>query len=233
MENFRSCLYYLKLNAGDFTTKWEACELSRKVPQRGLIKWFDTDGNRALMRKKKDQTYFKRNHFFRLCFSENVSQTFIFLSFFFIFFLTENGIKRREKMNQQTSEVRKNKRKPSMQPILFSVEQAEQAGRLCGEKCTDGGRRRGRGPHFGMQLRGSSCWISTVAMAAPGATTCPIDFSSATNWTIFHGVMLRATACLFSYPAVDHAMCPVWGVQLTTSTGLDLLFKISRNAGEK
>lgn len=84
-----------------------------------------------------------------------------------------------------------------------------------------------------MQLRGSSCWISTVAVAQPGATTCPIDFSSATNWTIFHGVMLWATACLFSYPSVDPAMCPVWDAQLTTSTGLDLLFIINRNAGEK
>lgn len=86
---------------------------------------------------------------------------------------------------------------------------------------------------FGKQLRGSRCWISAVAVAEPKAAACPIDFSSATNWTIFHGVMLRVTACLFSYPSIAHATCPAWGAQLRASTVLDLRFKINRNAGEK
>lgn len=63
---------------------------------------------------------------------------------------------------------------------------------------------------FGKQLRGSSCWISAVAVAEPEAAACPIDFSSETNWTIFHGVTLRATACLFSYPSVAQAPCTAW-----------------------
>lgn len=58
---------------------------------------------------------------------------------------------------------------------------------------------------YGKPLRGSSCRSSAVAVAEPRAAACPIDFGSATNWTIFHAVMLRASTCLFSYSAVQQS----------------------------
>lgn len=71
-------------------------------------------------------------------FSPPVSQK----TFHILFLFKEWHQMEKKKWNQQTSEARKNRRKPSIQPTLFSVDQAEWAGRSCGEKCTVVGRGR-------------------------------------------------------------------------------------------
>lgn len=43
---------------------------------------------------------------------------------------------------------------------------------------------------YGEQMRNSSCRRSVVVVVEPSTLLCPIDFSSATNWTIFHTVLL-------------------------------------------
>lgn len=50
------------------------------------------------------------------------------------------------------------------------------------------------------QTRGSSCGRSVVAAAEPSTSACPIDFSSTTNWTIFHTVLLRPHLPFYLFP---------------------------------
>lgn len=150
---------------------------------------------------------------------------------FTFFFPTKNDIKWTERNGTSGHQKRGGIRQSHQYSLPCRVDLPARSSRM-GRKVV---RREAHGRReraFGKQLRGSSCWISAVAVMEPGATACPIDFSSATNWTIFHGVMLRATACLFSYPSIAPATCPAWGAALRASTVSDSLFKVNGNAGE-
>lgn len=94
------------------------------------------------------------------CFSENVSHSFSFQR------MTSDGEK---KWNQQTSEARKNRRRPSIRPALFSVDQAEWAGRSCGEKCTVGGRGR-----LGSSWEAAAAGLAPSRWRSPGPRLVPL-----------------------------------------------------------
>lgn len=86
------------------------------------------------------------------------------------FFLSKNDIKwGGKKWNKQPSEGRENRRKPSIQPTLFSVDQAERAGKSCGEKCTVGGRGR-----LGSRWEAAAAGLAPSRWRSPGPRLVPL-----------------------------------------------------------
>lgn len=143
--------------------------------------------------KKKQKT--KSSDTFFLCFSET-------LSFFYLFFYNKEWKKRC---------ARRPQRRGGAHPV--QRDQSRTGRRVLRRESA---RTEGEGSASGYGREAAAAGLAAVAVTSPGAAASPIDFSSATNWAIFHGVVLG----FFGYPSVDHAMRPVGAARLTSLTGL-------------